>query len=263
MIIYKSESEIQAIRKTNQVVARILSELAGMVRPGIATLELDRYAERRTRELDAIPAFKGYRGYPASLCTSLNEEIVHGIPSNRKLKEGDILSIDFGAILDGFYGDAAVTFPVGKITPAAEKLIAAAEESFFKGIEQAIPGKRIGDISAAVQAHVESRGFSVIRNFVGHGIGFSLHEEPQVPNFGLSGHGPKIKPGMVLAIEPMIAAGDWDVEILADNWTAITRDRSLSAHHEHTIAVTQDGPQILSSLDTRGGRNALKEPLHA
>ena len=264
MIIYKSESEIQAIRKANQVVARILSELGGMVRPGIATLELDRYAEKRTRELDAIPAFKGYRGFPASLCTSLNEEIVHGIPSNRRLKEGDILSIDFGAILDGFYGDAAVTFPVGKITPAAEKLIAAAEESFFKGIEQAVPGKRIGDISAAVQAHVESRGFSVIRNFVGHGIGFSLHEEPQVPNFGLAGHGPKIKPGMVLAIEPMIAAGDWDVEILADNWTAVTRDRSLSSHHEHTIAVTQDGPQILSSLnDTKGGRNALKEPLHA
>jgi methionyl aminopeptidase len=232
MIIYKSESEIQAIRRANQVVAKILSELAGMVRPGIATLELDRYAEKRTRELGALPAFKGYRGYPASLCTSLNEEIVHGIPSNRRLKEGDILSLDFGAILDGFYGDAAVTFPVGKITPAAGKLIAVAKESFFKGIEQAVPGKRIGDISAAVQAYVESQDFSVIRNFVGHGIGFSLHEEPQVPNFGLSGHGPKIKPGMVLAIEPMIAAGDWDVEILSDNWTAVTRDRSLSAHYE-------------------------------
>jgi methionyl aminopeptidase len=263
MIIYKSESEIQAIRRANQVVAKILSELAGMVRPGIATLELDRYAEKRTRELGALPAFKGYRGYPASLCTSLNEEIVHGIPSNRRLKEGDILSLDFGAILDGFYGDAAVTFPVGKITPAAGKLIAVAKESFFKGIEQAVPGKRIGDISAAVQAYVESQDFSVIRNFVGHGIGFSLHEEPQVPNFGLSGHGPKIKPGMVLAIEPMIAAGDWDVEILSDNWTAVTRDRSLSAHYEHTIAVTQDGPQILSSLNDTKGRTALKEPLHA
>ena len=152
---------------------------------------------------------------------------------------------------------------MGKITPAAGKLIAAAKESFFKGIEQAVPGKRIGDISAAVQAYVESLGFSVIRNFVGHGIGFSLHEEPQVPNFGLSGHGPKIKPGMVLAIEPMIAAGDWDVEILSDNWTAVTRDRSLSAHYEHTIAVTQDGPQILSSLNDTKGRTALKEPLHA
>jgi methionyl aminopeptidase len=264
MIIYKSDSEIQAIRKANQVVARILSELAGMVRPGITTLELDRHAEKRAHELDAIPAFKGYRGFPASLCTSLNEEIVHGIPSKRELNEGDILSIDFGAILDGFYGDAAVTFPVGEVTPNAGKLIRAAEESFFKGIEHAVPGNRIGDVSAAVQAYVESQGFSVIRNFVGHGIGFSLHEEPQVPNFGISGHGPKIKPGMVLAIEPMISAGDWEVEILEDNWTAVTRDRSLSAHYEHTIAVTQDGPQILSSLnDTKGGRAALKEPLHA
>jgi methionyl aminopeptidase len=263
MIIYKSDSEIQAIRAANQVVAQILTELAEKVRPGITTLELDRYAEKRTRELGALPAFKGYRGFPASLCTSLNEEIVHGIPSKRKLRGGDILSIDFGAIVDGFYGDAAVTFPVGKVASNAQKLIMAAEESFYRGIEQAVPGNRIGDISAAVQAYVESQGFSVIRNFVGHGIGFSLHEEPQVPNFGLPGHGPKIKPGMVLAIEPMIAAGDWDVEVLADDWTAVTRDRSLSAHHEHTIAVTDNGPQILSVLNDKEGRTALKEPLHA
>ncbi len=263
MIIYKSESEIQAIREANQIVARILGELADKVRPGITTLELDTYAEKRCRELGAQPAFKGYRGFPASLCTSLNEEIVHGIPSKRKLKDGDILSIDFGTILDGFYGDAAVTFPVGTITPEAQRLVAAAKESFYRGIEKAVPGNRIGDISASVQAYVESQGFSVIRNFVGHGIGFSLHEEPQVPNFGLAGHGPKIKSGMVLAIEPMIAAGDWDVDVLEDNWTAVTRDRSLSAHHEHTIAVTEDGPRVLSALTEKEGRTALKEPLHA
>lgn len=263
MIIYKSESEIQAIRKANQIVARILAELEERIRPGITTRELDRYAEKRTRELGAVPAFKGYRGYPASLCTSINAEIVHGIPSARKLQEGDIISLDFGTVLDGFYGDAAVTFPVGRISPEAETLIAVAKESFYRGMEKAVVGNRIGDISAAVQLYVESAGFSVIRNFVGHGIGFSLHEEPQVPNFGIPGHGPKIKPGMVLAIEPMIAAGDWDVEILDDNWTALTRDRSLSAHHEHTIAITREGPTILSALNEEESRTGLKESLHA
>lgn len=263
MIIYKSDSEIRAIRKANEIVAEILCELGKKVRPGITTLSLDRFAEQKTREMGAIPAFKGYRGFPASLCTSLNEEIVHGIPSDRRLRDGDILSIDFGVILDGFYGDAAVTFPVGDIAPQAAKLIAAAEKSFYMGIEQAVPGKRIGDISAAVQAYVESQGFSVIRNFVGHGIGFSLHEEPQIPNFGVSGHGPQIKPGMVLAIEPMIALGHWEVEILADNWTAVTRDRSLSSHYEHTIAVTRDGPEILSVAGKKSGQSSHKEPLHA
>jgi methionyl aminopeptidase len=263
MIIYKSDSEIRAIRKANEIVAKILCELGKKVRPGITTLSLDRFAEQKTREMGAIPAFKGYRGFPASLCTSLNEEIVHGIPSDRRLRDGDILSIDFGVILDGFYGDAAVTFPVGDIAPQAAKLIAAAEKSFYMGIEQAVPGKRIGDISAAVQAYVESQGFSVIRNFVGHGIGFSLHEEPQIPNFGVSGHGPQIKPGMVLAIEPMIALGHWEVEILADNWTAVTRDRSLSSHYEHTIAVTRDGPEILSVAGKKSGQSSHKEPLHA
>lgn len=263
MIIYKSEPEIQAIRKANQIVARILVELAERIRPGITTRELDRYAEKRTRELGAVPAFKGYRGYPASLCTSINAEIVHGIPSARKLKEGDIISLDFGTVLDGFYGDAAVTLPVGRISPEAETLIAVAKESFYRGMEKAVVGNRIGDISAAVQLYVESAGFSVIRNFVGHGIGFSLHEEPQVPNFGIPGHGPKIKPGMVLAIEPMIAAGDWDVEILDDNWTALTRDRSLSSHHEHTIAIKREGPTILSALNEKESRSGLKESLHA
>lgn len=263
MIIYKSDSEIRAIRKANRIVANILRELGKMVRPGVTTKSLDSFAERRTKEMGAIPAFKGYRGFPASLCTSLNEEIVHGIPSERRLRNGDILSIDFGVILDGFYGDAAVTYPVGDITPQAAKLIAAAEKSFAMGIKQAVPGKRIGDISAAVQEYVESQGFSVIRNFVGHGIGFSLHEEPQIPNFGTAGHGPQIKPGMVLAIEPMIAMGHWEVDILADNWTAVTRDRSLSAHYEHTIAVTHDGPEILSEADNDSGQSSHKESLHA
>ena len=210
---------------------------------------MDEYAEFRIKEMNAIPAFKGYRGYPASLCTSINEEIVHGIPSARRLRDADIISLDFGVLYEGYYGDAAVTYPVGKITPKAKKLIKAAEETFYKGLEQMKPGKRISDISFAIQNHVESQGFSVIRAFVGHGIGLSLHEEPQVPNFGPPGRGPKIKSGMVIAVEPMIAIGDWGVEILDDNWTAITRDRSLSAHYEHTVAITQKGPEILSMPD--------------
>lgn len=262
MIIYKSEEEIEQIRRSNRVVARVLSELRELVQPGVETRELDRFAEKRARELGAVPAFKGYRGYPASLCTSINEEIVHGIPSKRRLRAGDILSLDFGAVIDGFYGDAAATFPVGEITPEARKLITVAEESFYKGLEEAVPGNRISDISAAIQNHVEGHGFSVIRSFVGHGIGFSLHEEPQVPNFGEPGHGPKIKPGMVLAIEPMISVGDWDVEILADHWTAVTKDRSLSAHYEHTIAVTGKGPEILSQ-SAGSGESPAKEFVHA
>lgn len=263
MIIYKSKEEIEQIRRSNRVVALVLSELSGMIKPGVETLELDRYAEKRARELGAIPAFKGYRGYPASLCTSINEEIVHGIPSKRRLREGDILSLDFGAVIDGFYGDAAVTFAVGEITPNAQKLITVVAESFYKGLEKAVPGNRISDISSAIQAYVESHGFSVIRSFVGHGIGFSLHEEPQVPNFGEPGHGPKIKPGMVLAIEPMISSGDWDVEILSDNWTAVTKDKSLSAHYEHTIAVTEKGPEILSGEAGSEDVARAKEFVHA
>ncbi len=248
MIIY-CEEEISIIRKSNQIVAKILAELGKMITPGVQTKELDEYAELRAKEMDAIPAFKGYRGYPASLCTSINEEIVHGIPSSRCLRDGDIISLDFGVLYEGYYGDAAVTYPVGEITPKAKELIKAAEETFYKGIEQMKPGRRISDISFAIQSHVESQGFSVIRAFVGHGIGLSLHEEPQVPNFGSPGRGPKLKSGMVLAIEPMIATGDWDVEILDDNWTAITRDGSLSAHFEHTVAITQKGPEILSMSD--------------
>lgn len=262
MIIYKSEEEIRSMRRSNQIVAKILSELGLMIKPGIQTKDLDEYAERRTREMDAVPAFKGYRGYPASLCTSINEEIVHGIPSSRTLRSGDIISLDFGVVYDGFYGDAAVTYPVGEITPRAEKLIATARESFTKGVAKVKEGNRLSDVSYAIQSHVESQGFSVIRSFVGHGIGFSLHEEPQVPNFGSPGRGPKLRPGMVLAIEPMIAIGNWEVEILSDNWTAVTKDRSLSAHYEHTVALTQNGVEILSLPEDENYHEYVKESRH-
>lgn len=262
MIVYKSEEEMQGIRKSNQIVAKILSELRNMVKSGIKTKELDEYAEMRCKEMNAVPAFKGYRGFPCALCTSVNEEIVHGIPSSRKLKEGDIISLDFGVKYEGFFGDAAVTYSVGKIPSPAQKIIKVVKESLFRGIEQAKNGNRISDISHAVQSYVESKGYSVIRNFVGHGIGFSLHEEPQVPNFGMPGRGPKIKTGMVVAIEPMIAVGDWSVEILEDGWTAITRDRGLSAHYEHTIAVTSTGTKILSLLD-KPGKAVSEESFYA
>ena len=234
------------MRESNRIVARVLGEVAGLVRPGVTTRELDAFAEARARALHAEPAFKGYRGYPASLCTSVNEEIIHGIPSERPLKEGDIIGLDFGVLFEGFYGDAAVTIPVGSVGPTAQRLIDVAEAAFYKGIEQMKKGNRISDISHAVQEYVEGAGFSVIRSFVGHGIGHSPHEEPQVPNFGPPGRGPKIKEGLTLAIEPMIAAGDWQEEIQEDGWTAVTRDRSLSAHYEHTVALTRRGVEILS-----------------
>jgi methionyl aminopeptidase len=246
MIILKSETEIEMMRRSNRIVARVLSELKKMVRPGVKTKELDAYAEMRARELGAVPAFKGYHGYPASLCVSVNEEIVHGIPSDRELKEGDIVSLDFGVVYEGFYGDAAITLPMGEVSETARKLIEVAESSFYRGLEQMKEGNRLSDISAAIQAEVEKHGFSVIRAFVGHGIGRNLHEEPQVPNFGLPGHGPRLKKGLTLAIEPMIAAGHWEVEVLADGWTAVTRDRSLAAHYEHTVALTDHGAEILS-----------------
>jgi methionyl aminopeptidase len=254
MIIYKTPEEIAALRASNQIVARVLGELVGLVKPGVKTRELDEFAEARTRQLGAVPAFKGYRGYPASLCTSVNEEIIHGIPSARELREGDIIGLDFGVQLDGFYGDAALTVPVGTPAPLARRLIACAEESFFRGIAQMKKGHRISDISHAIQEYVESQGFSVIRSFVGHGIGHSPHEEPQVPNFGPPGRGPRIKDGLVLAIEPMIAAGDWQEEILEDGWTAVTRDRSLAAHFEHTVAMTAEGVEILSLREGEKGR---------
>ncbi len=263
MIIY-CEEEVRAIKKSNQIVAQILNELGAMIRPGLRTKELDNWAEKRAKETGAIPAFKGYRGFPASLCTSINEEIVHGIPSSRSLREGDIISLDFGVLYDGYYGDAAATFSVGEVTPKAKKLIQTAKEAFYKGLEQIKVGNRISDISHSIQSYVESQGFSVIRSFVGHGIGLSLHEEPQIPNFGLPGRGPKIKPGMVFALEPMIAMGDWNVEILDDNWTAVTKDRSLSAHYEHTVAVTDDGNEILSLLnDKKSSSSYIKENRYA
>lgn len=259
MIIYKTDKEIKAIKKSNQIVAKILRELQSMVKPGIKTEELDSYAEARTKEMKAVPAFKGYHGYPASLCASVNEEIVHGIPGSRILREGDIISLDFGVVYDGFYGDAALTCPVGRISKEAQKLISAVEEAFHRGLEQVREGNRISDVSFAIQRNVESKGFSVIRSFVGHGIGFYLHEEPQIPNFGSAGHGLRIKKGMVLAIEPMISSGDWRVEILPNEWTAITKDRTLSAHYEHTVAVTSSGVEILSLLES----NSVKESNYA
>ncbi|MEW5902474.1 MAG: type I methionyl aminopeptidase, partial [Acidobacteriota bacterium] len=225
MIIYKTAEEIAAMKKSGQLVAQILGELKAMVKPGTKTRELDEYSEARAKELGAVAAFKGYRGYPASLCTSVNEEIIHGIPSSRVLREGDIIGLDFGVLYEGYYGDAAVTVPVGAVSATAQKLIAAAEEAFWRGLAQLRPGNRVSDISHAIQSYVESQGFSVIRSFVGHGIGLSLHEEPQVPNFGPPGRGPKLRKGLTLALEPMIAAGDFEEEILADGWTAVTRDR--------------------------------------
>lgn len=249
MVHYKTGSEIDKIRKASQIVAKTLEKLSQHVEPGITTRELDQIAESEIRKEGGIPAFKGYRGFPATLCVSINEEIVHGIPSRRKLKEGDLVSLDLGAIWEDFYGDAARSFPVGKMKEQAEKLMRVTEESLMLGIEQARPGKRLGDIGFAVQKHAEDHGFSVVRDFVGHGIGRNLHEDPQVPNYGKPGSLPRIKAGMVLAIEPMICAGGYEVEILEDNWTAVTRDRSLAAHFEHSVAVTEEGPVILSRLE--------------
>jgi methionyl aminopeptidase len=260
MIVFKSEKEVTAIQKSSRIVAQVLADLESMIEPGIMTKDLDAFAEKRAKEMGAIPAFKGYRDYPSSLCTSINEEIIHGIPSSRKLQEGDIISLDFGVIYDGYYGDAAVTYPVGEVSLEAKRLIDAAEKAFFKGFKKLQDGYRISDISHAIQTSVESQGFSVIRSFVGHGIGISLHEEPQIPNFGAPGRGPKIKKGLVLAIEPMIAAGDWNVDIKDDNWTAITKDRSLSAHYEHTVAFTQQGAKILSQVEEENLPYAKESP---
>jgi methionyl aminopeptidase len=262
MIVYKTEAEIAAMRESSRIVALVLSELRPMIKPGVRTIDLDAYAESRSRELGAKPAFKGYRGYPGSLCVSINEEIIHGIPSSRTLREGDLVSLDFGALTDGFYGDAARTYPVGAVSETARRLMDAAERSLDRGLEQLVEGNRISDISAAVQRHVESEGFSVIRSFVGHGIGRELHEEPQVPNFGLPGRGPRIRRGLVLAIEPMIAAGDWEIDIREDGWTAVTRDGGLAAHFEQTVALTERGVEILTADASRPApdRRAKEQP---
>jgi len=235
------------MRQAGHIVAKTLRELARAVKPGITTIQLDTLARRYIEKLQARPAFLGYQGYPASICASLNDEVVHGIPSLRRLKTGDIISIDVGVFYKGYYGDAAATFAVGEVSPLAARLLEVTRESLYKGIEKAFPGNHLYDISAAIQAYAESQGFSVVRNYVGHGIGSEMHEEPQVPNFGLPGKGPVLEAGMVLAIEPMVNAGTWEVETLGDNWTVVTRDRSLSAHFEHTVAILQDGPKILTS----------------
>ena len=248
MIVCRSQSEIDKLRRVNQLVARILAELRQVVVPGISTIDIDELAERRVREAGAEPAFKGYHGYPATVCASVNEQVVHGIPSSRPLANGDIVSIDMGAKLDGFFGDCAVTVPVGTVTPQAGELLRVTEEALFRGIDRVKPGARVSDIGAAVQQHVESQGFSVVREFVGHGIGTSLHEEPQVANYGPAGHGPRLSEGMVLAIEPMVNAGKPAVKVLSDGWTAVTKDKSLSAHFEHTVVVTREGREILTLL---------------
>ncbi len=234
------------MREANRVVARVLETIAGEVAPGVTTAALDKKAEALCRDMGAKPAFKGYRGFPYALCCSVNEQVVHGFPNGTPLKEGDILSLDFGAVLDGFYGDAAVTLAVGTISDQAARLMEATRAALMAGIEMMRPGNRLGDVSHAVQNVVEEAGFSVVRQFVGHGIGRSLHEDPQLPNYGSPGRGLELKPGMVIAIEPMVNAGDFEVRILDDGWTAVTVDGKLSAHFEHSVAITQDGPRILS-----------------
>lgn len=247
-IICKSAAEIVRMRRSGRVVREVLNQVSSLAAPGVSTMDLERAAEQKIAELGAKPAFKGYYDYPCVLCTSINEEIVHGIPSEKRiLKAGDIVSIDCGVVLDGYYGDAAITVPVdGSLTPELRKLLEVTEASLYRGIQQARIGNAVGDVGAAVQEYVEGNGFSVVREFVGHGIGTRLHEEPQVPNFGLRGHGTRLREGMVLAIEPMVNSGKPGTRVLDDKWTAVTADGSYSAHFEHCVAVTRDGPVILT-----------------
>jgi len=248
MIICKSAAEIEKLRLSGQTVRKVLEETREQVRPGITTLDLEKFVERRLADAKAKPAFKGYRGYPCCLCASVNEQIVHGIPSNRRLNEGDIVSLDLGVVIDGYYGDTAITVPVGPISASLQKLLRVTEDSLSLAIDNARVGNRLGDVSSAVEQHVVSNGFSVVREFVGHGIGRQLHEEPQIPNFGRPGYGPLLKEGMVLAIEPMVNVGGPGLRVLKDNWTAVTADGEHSAHFEHMIAVTSNGPDILTRL---------------
>jgi methionyl aminopeptidase len=249
MIIRKSKTEIEKMRAAGQIVARVLKRLSEMVEPGVTTRDLDLEAERMIRDAGAIPTFKGYHGYPASICASVNDEVVHGIPGNRRLREGDIIGIDCGATYQGYVGDAAVTVPVGNISDDIWKLIGATRRSLYAAIEKCRVGNRLGDVCSAVQAYVEPLGYSVVKNYCGHGIGRAMHEEPQVPNYGRAGTGPILREGWVLAIEPMVNLGRDDVKVLPDGWTVITLDGRPSAHFEHTVAITQDGPQILTELN--------------
>lgn len=247
MIYLKSERELDLMRVAGRAVAQILSELVDMTQPGISTGELDKYAESRCKELKVHPAFKGYHGFPATVCISVNDEVVHGIPSPKRiLREGDIVGLDFGVSYQGWYGDSARTVAVGQVSQAAQQLMDVTRESLLKGIEQCRAGNRVFDIGHAIQNYVEGYGYGVVREFVGHGIGKSLHEEPQVPNYGPKGKGTLLKVGMVVAIEPMINAGGHQVKVLSDGWTAVTVDHSLSAHFEHTVAITDHGPEILT-----------------
>ncbi len=234
------------MRRASRVVAETLEELRARVAPGVATIELDRFAEKFLRKRGVEPGFKGYRGYPSTLCVSRNEVVVHGIPSKEVLEEGDIISIDLGGIWEGYYGDSAATFPVGEIPPERLRLLHVAREALRRGVEQARVGRRLYDVSWAIQSCAEKENFNVVRDFVGHGIGRNLHEDPQVPNFGKPGCGPRLKAGMVLAIEPMVNAGSWEVEVQKDGWTVMTRDRKPSAHFEHTVAIRESGPDVLT-----------------
>lgn len=246
MIIIHSKEQLNLIRASSRIVAEVLKELIKLIKPGITTRELDETAEAMIRERGGRPAFKGYKGFPATICTSINEEVIHGIPGLRVLKEGDIISLDMGVKYKGYFGDSATTVTVGEVSSDIKKLLRVTRQALFEGIKKARAGNRLSDISHAIQSPVEKNGFSVVRDFVGHGIGDSLHEEPQIPNFGRPNQGPRLKPGMVLAIEPMVNMGNFEVEIKQDNWTAVTCDRQPSAHFEHTVIVTEDKPEILT-----------------
>ncbi|MDP7167892.1 MAG: type I methionyl aminopeptidase [Nitrospinota bacterium] len=246
MIVLRSPDEIKKLRASNRIVASVMGEIKKAIHPGTTTLELDEMAEKLVLDMGGTPAFKGYKGFKHTLCTSVNEQVVHGIPNERKLQEGDILSIDIGVKLDGYFGDHAVTVPVGKVSEDAQRLLRFCEEALWKGIERAKAGNRLFDVSNAIQVHAEAAGFSVVKVYVGHGIGTSLHEEPQVPNFGEPGTGPELKPGMVMALEPMLNVGVADVKVLGDAWTVVTADGKLSAHFEHSLVISENGPEILS-----------------
>lgn len=248
MITLKSSRELNYMRDAGKIVAETIEELKKATKPDISTKELDQLAEDFILSKGGTPAFKGYHGFPATICASVNEQVVHGIPGLRNLDDGDIISIDVGAVINGFYGDSAVTLPVGNVQQEALKLLQVTEDSLHVGIKAAVEGNRLSDISNSIQVFVEDHGFSVVRDYVGHGIGSSMHEEPQVPNFGKPGRGPRLKQGMTLAIEPMVNIGTYEVMTLEDNWTVVTKDKALSAHFEHTIAITDDGPEILTKI---------------
>lgn len=249
MIVLKSSHELELMRQAGRIVAQVLERFREVVRPGITTAELEKVASHIIEREGAIPSFKGYRDFPAEICASINEEIVHGIPSpKRVLEEGDIISLDVGAIYKGYHGDAAITLPVGEVGEEAQRLLEVTKGALEAGIAQARSGRRLGDISAAIQRYAEVNGFNVVREYTGHGIGQEMHEDPQIPNFGQPNRGPRLRPGMTLALEPMVMAGDWHTRVLSDKWTVVTADGSLSAHFEHTLAVTDGEPEILTRL---------------